>query len=839
MPAVVSSERVAETGKNAKSRAQDQESAAEQWNKLRNSVDCAACGVSPRTGRRMTEEERRRVGKQLREELSTFVSAHAEEIIQAAAPGIPQKEVESMKKALNSLDSFVAGELLFAVQETKEVHALVNVGFLDRMKALDDDIASSLLFEVRATGNVAALTDERLFQEHAAGFFNSLGTEAASEWFYSIGDTGNVAALTSRQVLSENVLGVIRQDGKVSSEFSKAVGETGRIDALTSGEFLGFMKAADTNFASEYLSAVWCTGKVDELTNGSTFGSFRNGTTGLWKDVARMFEGNRKGMERVIMAKPGDQHHDRGPKLAMQALFAAGYSVMYVGDVQTHAQVLAAARREGATAIGFSMSSNLDKRIALETVKAVSVQGLSGIRIFGGGMLSQENTRELERGGISLFNGNAAMLEFLGGRRVQGNGPVPVRHENGYRVMERAVLAASNRQVQHLGAIRSMLHASGIVQAQQLSVPVPIHLVKNVQKASHPVQREPMALNGSAKAVAKIRAELVLEKHTIRGTVVKTEMKRIAAVFAMLAHAQVGLHNGAIRKEVGVLLNVGKQGHGSGTVAKAGRISAHIHGSNARVRFEVVLETHRTAAISAHARSTIAMRRDAAVTVGSRAIARRTALPNATITMKMSQARNKVSMATVRGVPKSVSVGAAMRLSAPTHRGLAFSYAVTHQRTGKASATAQVQAKTVAGKKLVMSSTQAQRTRTNAAQHTLRQQLGTIRRVEKLAISNKAGALQVNIPYHTRNAAVRSNNIAGIISSSTPNAHSRTHGTPAGNKVMTSPARSPKRSILKSMVAAVLGMLLGSEIEVEEAPRKTILYGEKDSGKGLPKDIKG
>ncbi|MDE1851250.1 MAG: cobalamin-dependent protein [Candidatus Micrarchaeota archaeon] len=808
MAAVVSSEEVAETGKRKKEDASDRESTIERWNRLRNNVDCAACGVDPKTGLKMTEEQRRRTGKQLREELKEFVEMHAEEIVQAAAAGISQKEALGIKDALKNLDSFVTGELLFAIQETKEVHALTNGDFLGRMKALDDDIAGSLLFEVRATGNVAALTDERLFQGHAASFFNRLGTEAASEWFYSIGDTGNVAALTSREALSDKVLGVIRQDGKVSSELSKAIGETDRVDALTSDRFLGFMKSVDTAFASEYMSAIWCTGKVDELTNGSTFGSFRNGATGLWKDVARMFEGSRKGIERVIMAKPGDRQHDRGAKLAMQALFASGHSVVYIGDVQTHAQVLAAARREGATAIGFSMASNLDKKIALETVKAVSVQGLSGIRIFGGGMLAQEATKELEQSGIRLFNGSAGMLEFLNGRRVQRADPVAVIHGNGYGMMQRAVLAANSSQVQNLAVIRSMTKTNGTVHMAQLSVSVPIHMVKDIRKAVHHEQHESVTLNGVAKTVAKIRAELVMEKNAVKGMAMHANARQVVAVSALLANAS--LHRNMMQMNAEALLVVGMARQGSKAVANAERLAARMHAGNAYMRFGGVSGFQRRAAAGTQTGNTAAMRHDAVVTVGGKAQARKADMPKTPATTRVSTRKGSVSMTAAYEVPSAVSLGAIRSLSTSTNSRLVSYYTISRQKAGKVNAPAAVQAKKAISVDSVASVSAASSQREGiVARQILRQQLSMVHRIEKPVVSGRARTLAAYIQSQ---------------------AQVRMEGMPARKGMPVISSRDSRKGLLKRTMATILRLILGSEIVVvKERKQKGMIVANRSN----------
>ncbi|MDE1849506.1 MAG: cobalamin-dependent protein [Candidatus Micrarchaeota archaeon] len=848
---------------------------ANRMEQLRNSVDCFSCGVSAKTGLKLTDTEKKKVAKELKEQAKEFVESNASEIIEAASPGISGEKVSEIRDAIKRLDALVAGELLFAIQETKDVKALTDGAFLNSMKSLDDDIAGSLLFEVRATGNVAALTDERLFEQHAAGFFNRLGTEAASEWFYSIGDTGNVAALTDRGVMSNDVIDVIRQDGKVSSEFSKAVGETGRIDALTGSGFLNFMKNSDTSFASEYLSAIWCTRKVDELTDGSTFRSLANGATELWKDIARIFDNGKDGLGKVVMAKPGDEYHDRGAKLAMQALFDAGHNVIYLGNAQSHGEILAAALKEGASAIGFSMTSNLHKDVALETVSAVKSHDLSGIQIFGGGIIAPDAARELEQSGIRLFSKSGSMLEFLNGSAVH-KGELNTRiQEGGYRLADRAVLEAHNQKARQFTGPQSMHHANAGAHGLQYSMPLPMHMLKNGQKAGSKMQHDASGMHTEEKVAGKPSVHVTPNGHSIHGTIISSSTQHAGDGPMLFANAQNAASHNAVYKRC-MEVAACEFRVGASTLGGNSEISFLHQYLNSAVHFANGRYEHARHAYATQIQTVGAMHHEAVMRFGKAAPAIATNQYGASVLTKNDSVRKQAdgtfALASMNYKASNRKALDEMRSrSRIAYSNLAVSYTVSGMRMRGGQETAdnkaqrnvlkdgKEQQKAIAAEKNIAVSAVSMKNSSAIGLHYMpSRNLSMIRRADTFEAqkSPKARAVGVQVIASTAQEpeARRKNGLPaavenrqrigkGIMAKTTgekDNAYRPIIGQPnEPSKAMggRAAARS-SRGLLRAVVAAVLGLVFGSGMAVDGADPGKVSHGLKVANHGFPKDIK-
>jgi methylmalonyl-CoA mutase C-terminal domain/subunit len=353
--------------------------------------------------------------EKLIEDVSEFVGMHAVGIIKNAAPGATTKAVEEIKDRITKLDTFVAGELLLIIEQTSNL-VFASSEFLKSASSLDNDIFSALLYEIGRTENVAALTDSRLFTKSAANFFNKLGKEAASEWLNSIGMTGSVGALTSKGAMSDDVLGVIDGNAKFASELSYAIGVTREVDALTNAGFLDRLKSLDPVIAAELLSAVWYTKNADNLTTAEVMGKIGSGNLDVWKDLVRA-PNNMQITDtpvRVIISKLGGETHDRGAKLIAQSLADSGFDVIYVGNTKSPEELVKIAVKERASAIGFSIMDDSYQHTVADTSKLLKAQGISGISIFGGGLIPQQTAESLQHSDIKMFGQGTTKEDIVG-----------------------------------------------------------------------------------------------------------------------------------------------------------------------------------------------------------------------------------------------------------------------------------------------------------------------------------------------------------------------------------------------------------------------------------------
>ena len=107
------------------------------------------------------------------------------------------------------------------------------------------------------------------------------------------------------------------------------------------------------------------------------------------------------GAARVVVAKPGLDGHDRGVKIVARVLRDAGVEVIYTGLRQTPEMIVAAALQEDADAIGLSVLSGAHMTMFTRVLELLKENGAEDIRVFGGGIIPDEDIAELERLGVA------------------------------------------------------------------------------------------------------------------------------------------------------------------------------------------------------------------------------------------------------------------------------------------------------------------------------------------------------------------------------------------------------------------------------------------------------
>ncbi|OGQ23055.1 MAG: methylmalonyl-CoA mutase [Deltaproteobacteria bacterium RIFCSPLOWO2_02_FULL_44_10] len=117
---------------------------------------------------------------------------------------------------------------------------------------------------------------------------------------------------------------------------------------------------------------------------------------------------------RILVAKPGLDGHDRGVKIIARTLRDAGYEVIYTGLHQTPEQIVSAAVQEDVNAIGLSILSGAHLHLFKRILDLLKENDASGIKIFGGGIIPDEDVKELKKMGVSeIFTPGAPIEEIL------------------------------------------------------------------------------------------------------------------------------------------------------------------------------------------------------------------------------------------------------------------------------------------------------------------------------------------------------------------------------------------------------------------------------------------
>jgi methylmalonyl-CoA mutase C-terminal domain/subunit len=123
---------------------------------------------------------------------------------------------------------------------------------------------------------------------------------------------------------------------------------------------------------------------------------------------------------RVIVAKVGLDGHDRGAKVVARALRDAGVEVVYTGLHQTPEQVVAAAIQEDADAVGLSVLSGAHMTLFGRVIDLLRERDAADIVVFGGGIIPDEDIKELARMGVSrIFTPGAPTTEIVAWVRAE------------------------------------------------------------------------------------------------------------------------------------------------------------------------------------------------------------------------------------------------------------------------------------------------------------------------------------------------------------------------------------------------------------------------------------
>src|SRR5210317_2354316 len=97
---------------------------------------------------------------------------------------------------------------------------------------------------------------------------------------------------------------------------------------------------------------------------------------------------------RVLIAKPGLDGHDRGAKFIARALRDAGFEVVYTGIRRSPEEIAAAAVQEDVNAIGLSSLSGGHGRLFPAVIETLASIKAADIPVLGGGVIPDEDIAE-------------------------------------------------------------------------------------------------------------------------------------------------------------------------------------------------------------------------------------------------------------------------------------------------------------------------------------------------------------------------------------------------------------------------------------------------------------
>lgn len=119
--------------------------------------------------------------------------------------------------------------------------------------------------------------------------------------------------------------------------------------------------------------------------------------------------------QRVLIAKPGLDGHDRGAKVIARALRDAGVEVIYSGLHQTPEQVVETAIQEDVGGVGLSVLSGAHMTLFPRVAELLRERGADDVVVFGGGIIPDEDIPRLEDAGLAaIFTPGTALSDITG-----------------------------------------------------------------------------------------------------------------------------------------------------------------------------------------------------------------------------------------------------------------------------------------------------------------------------------------------------------------------------------------------------------------------------------------
>lgn len=117
--------------------------------------------------------------------------------------------------------------------------------------------------------------------------------------------------------------------------------------------------------------------------------------------------------KKIVLAKPGLDGHDRGIQIVAAALKESGMDVLYLGLRQTPEMIVEEAAKQKANVIAVSVLTGSHMTVFRKIMKLLKEKGLQDILVTGGGIIPEEDQRELSRLGVGKLFGPGTPLEEI------------------------------------------------------------------------------------------------------------------------------------------------------------------------------------------------------------------------------------------------------------------------------------------------------------------------------------------------------------------------------------------------------------------------------------------
>ena len=116
---------------------------------------------------------------------------------------------------------------------------------------------------------------------------------------------------------------------------------------------------------------------------------------------------------RVLIAKPGLDGHDRGAKTVASVLRDFGMEVIYTGLHQTPEMIAETAVQEDVDVVGLSILSGAHMSLFPRVKAELEKRGLKDALLVGGGIIPDEDMKDLEAQGYAKLFGPGTHTEEI------------------------------------------------------------------------------------------------------------------------------------------------------------------------------------------------------------------------------------------------------------------------------------------------------------------------------------------------------------------------------------------------------------------------------------------
>ena len=116
---------------------------------------------------------------------------------------------------------------------------------------------------------------------------------------------------------------------------------------------------------------------------------------------------------KILVAKLGLDGHDRGALVLCRAFRDAGMEVIYSGLFATPDRIAQIVEDEDADAVALSLLNGAHGTLFPRVVKELKKKKITDVLVVGGGVIPEEDKKELEKAGVSGNFGPGTSLDII------------------------------------------------------------------------------------------------------------------------------------------------------------------------------------------------------------------------------------------------------------------------------------------------------------------------------------------------------------------------------------------------------------------------------------------